>query len=242
MNGEDRRTFEMAGRAVTFIEANPDTDAGQAVLEGRLKELRTRMEQVAAAQRTGLVAVHTSSLEKRRLRREQLAGPIAHLSEIGGLAAKDHPELVALFRYKPSKDTLAAHLTAARTMQAQALEYKEVLSKHGLSDAVLEVFGQLLDQFEAAVKQGNEGRGTHTGATRELGVLAKEARQTVRAMDARNQYRFKNDQQKLGAWISASTVVARAVSGSEPEAGSRTEPGSTQGGTPVAGGEVRPAA
>jgi hypothetical protein len=238
MDGDGRRTYEMTGRTVNFIEANPDTDPGQAVLEARLKEVRARMEVVAAAQRTGLIAVHTSALEKRRIRREQLAGPIAHLSEIGALAAKDHPELVALFRYKPSKDTLAAHLTAARTMQAKALEHKEVLSKYGLSDAVLEVFGQLLDKFDAAVKLGNEGRGMHTGATRELRVLAKEARQTVRAMDAGNRYRFKNDQQKLGAWISASTVVARPVAGAEAGAG----PGGSGGGAPEAGGDVRPAA
>jgi hypothetical protein len=238
MNGDSRRTFEMTGRAVNFIEANPDTDPGQAVLEARLKEVRARMEVVAAAQRTGLIAVHTSALEKRRIRREQLAGPIAHLSEVGGLAAKDHPELVALFRYKPSKDTLAAHLTAARTMLAQALEHKEVLSQYGQSDAVLEVFGQLLDQFDVAVKLGNEGRGTHTGATRELRVLAKEARRTARAMDARNRYRFKNDEQKLGAWINASTVVARPVTGSE----ATPEPGGAVGGAPEAGGDVRPAA
>ncbi|HKT59641.1 MAG TPA: hypothetical protein VJQ46_06295 [Gemmatimonadales bacterium] len=230
----------MTGRAVQFSEANPDTDPGQAVLEARLKEVRSRMEMVAAAQRRGLTAVHTASLEKRRSRRESLAGPIAHLSEIGRLAAKDHPELVALFRYKPSKDTLAAHLTAARTMQAQASEHKEVLSKYGMSDAVLAVFGQLLDQFDAAVKLGNEGRGTHTGATRELRALAREARRTVRAMDARNRYRFKNDEQKLGAWISASTVVARPGSGSEAGAGPTAASGGLEGGT--AGGDVRPAA
>ena len=48
---------------------------------------------MAAVQRAGLIDVHTGAVEKRRLRREMLAGPIAHLVEVGGLAGRDHPEL-----------------------------------------------------------------------------------------------------------------------------------------------------
>jgi hypothetical protein len=61
-----------------------------------------------------------------------------------------------------------------------------VLVKYGLSEAVLEVFGQLLDQFDAAMKLGNDGRAAHTGATKRLQALALEAGKIVRAMDARN--------------------------------------------------------
>ena len=172
----------------------------------RLKQVKAQMEQVAAMQRAGLIDVHTGAVEKRRLRREMLAGPIAHLAEVGGLAEREHPDLVNKLRYKPSGNTYVAHRTAARSMQAEAEPNKEVLAKFGLSEAVLEVFGQLLDQFDAAVKVGSDGRAAHTGATKRLEALAMEAGQIVRAMDARNRYRFKNDEQVLGAWISASTV------------------------------------
>ncbi len=47
----------------------------------RLKAVKAQMEQIAAMQRAGLIDVHTGAIEKRRLRREMLAGPIAHLSE-----------------------------------------------------------------------------------------------------------------------------------------------------------------
>jgi hypothetical protein len=60
----------------------------------------------------------------------------------------------------------AAHRTAARSMQAEATTNKEVLAKFGLSEAVMKVFGQLLDQFDAAVKIGSDGRAGHIGATR----------------------------------------------------------------------------
>ena len=104
-----------------------------------------------------------------------------------------------------------------------------------MSEAVLEVFGQLLDQFDVAVKVGSDGRAAHIGATKRLEALAMEAGQIVRAMDARNRYRFKNDEQVLGAWVNASTVLGRAVGSASAET-----PGPEP--TPEAGGDVRPAA
>jgi hypothetical protein len=174
-------------------------------------------------------------VEKRRLLPEMLAGPIAHLAEVAGMAKRDHPDLVNKLRYKPSGITYVAHRTAARSLQAEATTNKEVLAKFGLSEAVLEVFGQLLDQFDAAVKLGSDGRAAHTGATKRLDALAMEAGQIVRAMDARNRYRFKHDEQVLGAWINASTVRGRT-------AGSAAQEAPASAPTPEAGGDVRPAA
>jgi hypothetical protein len=235
VNREVRRTFEMAERVVNFSDAHADDDTGHLVSVARLKEVKVQMEQIAATQRAGLIDAHTSAIEKRRLRREMLAGPIAHLTEVGGLAGRDQPDLVNKFRYKPSGHTYVAHRTAARSMQDAADTHREALSKYGLSGAVLEVFGQLLDQFDAAVKLGSDGRAAHTGATRRLRALAVEAGQIVRAMDARNRYRFKNDQQVLGAWITASTVFG---SGAGPGPADAPAPGGEQ----EAGGDVRPAA
>jgi hypothetical protein len=251
MNGIIRRTIEMVARTVRFITARPDTDAGAAVLEGRLKEVKAQMNEVAMQQRSGVIDVHTATKEKRRIRRESLAGPIAYLSEIGGLAAKEHPELVGKFRYKPSGSSYLAHLTAGRTMLAEAREHKEALKPFGLSDAMLDVFGQLMDQFEAALQLSGDGRGKHKGATRQLETLSIEAGQIVRALDARNQQRFKNDPQTLEEWLTASSVVGRGVNGSEPVeppadgAGAvpgQDQPGGTQPGGTQSGGDVRPAA
>ena len=239
----------MTRSVVSFNDTRPDTDPGQATSAARLKDVKSQMDDAASVQRAGLIDRHTAAMEKRRLRREMLIGPIAHLSEVGRLGAKEHPELQNAFRYKPSGTTHVAHLTAARSMQAAADTHKEVLATYGLSDAVLEVFGQLLDQFDAAVRLGSDGRAAHTGATKRLAVLALEAGQIVRAMDARNRHRFKLDPQVLGEWITASAVAARPTgsgAGETPAGGpTPTTPmpqGSVPSGTPAAGGDVRPAA
>jgi hypothetical protein len=53
----------MGVRVDEVITAHPDTEPGQMLLEGELKELRSRFELVAAAQRAGLIAVRSGAEE-----------------------------------------------------------------------------------------------------------------------------------------------------------------------------------
>jgi hypothetical protein len=229
----------MLGSALSFSHGRPDTDAGQLLLVTKLESVQAQMTEAAAAQRAGLVDVRTGSLEKRRIRREMLAGPIAHVVEIGALAAHDHPELAAKFKYRPARPTYADHLTAARGIKAAADEHQAVLMPYGLSESVMELYQQLLEQFELAIKLRLDGRGLRAGATSRLDALAAEGRRLVRAMDARNRSRFRTDEQALAAWIDASTV--RRPDSADPAATPEPDPAGP-GGTPAAGGDVRPAA
>jgi hypothetical protein len=242
MDAVSRRKYEMSVRVVEFITAHPDTEPGQSLLEGELKELRVRFEQAAAAQRTGLIEVQTGTETKRSKRRELLAGPIAHFADIGQLAARDGHEVRNTFRFKPSADTHAAFRNAAGAMHTAAVEHQELLLKQGASASVFELFAQLLEQYDAAAALSSHGRAAHTAATAELHVLGREIVQVVRAMDVRNRVRFKDDRQLLGAWINASTVFGskRPAAGDSAEPGAGGDQGGPSGGTP-AGGDVRPA-
>jgi len=222
----------MGTRVASFSDGQPDTDPGHTQSVAQVTELVQQMKVVAAAQRAGLIDRRAGSAEKARLRREILAGPVAHLAEVGRRAARVEHELGRTFRYKPGSQTYVAFLTAARSMQSEAESHKEVLLKYGMSEPVLAQFGELLDQFDAAVLLGNNGRTAHKGATQELDALAADIASVVRTMDARNRQRFQGNAQLLGSWVSASTVLGskRAV----------PEPAPVE--TPAAGGEVRPAA
>jgi hypothetical protein len=223
--------MEMGRRALEFTRAHPDSEPGSDVLVARLDQLVARGNEVAAAQRDGIIQVRSASARKQGLRREMLAVGIAHLAEVGRAAAKEDHELGKMFQFKPTAETFLAFRTAARSMAAAAQEHRDVLLKYGLSQSVLDEFLQKLDEFDAAIALGNEGRTAHIGATREIGSVAREIVRVVRLMDGRSRQRFAGQEQLLGSWMSASTVLgtpARPV----------TEP---EGGTP-AGGEVRPAA
>ena len=239
MDARSRRDIEMGTRALEFSRAHPDTDTGYGVSAAKLEQLVARAGQIAAAQRDGLIDTRAASGRKADLRRAMLAGPIGHLAEVGQLAAKEDHELGKTFRFKPGADTYLAFRTAARGMLAAAQEHQAVLARYGLSESVLGQFAQMLDQFDAAVMLGNDGRTAHKGATVELRTVATMIRQTVRVMDARNRQRFAEDGQLLGSWLSASKVLGSPRAVSAPSAPAATS-------VPVvgtsAGGEARPAA
>jgi hypothetical protein len=234
MNAQSRRKIEMGTRALEFSRAHPDTETGPAAAAAKLEQLVARANETAAAQRDGLIHVHAASARKEDLRRAMLAVPIAHLAEVGRVAAREEHELGKTFRFKPGASTFLAFRTAARGMASAAQTHRELLAKHGLAQSVLDQFVQMLDQFDAAVALGNDGRMAHVGATRELRAVASEIVRTVRVMDGRNRQRFAEDGQLLGSWIGASTVLGT------PRAGSQA-PEEKDGGAP-AGGEERPAA
>jgi hypothetical protein len=239
MDGRTRRHLEMGARADEFSAAHPDSEAGSALSAAKLTQLVERGRGLAATQREGLIDVAAATVEKRAVRRAMMAGPVAHLAQVGTLAAVDDHELAKAFIFKPSTGSYLAFRTAAGAMAAAAHSNKELLMKHGLSESVLDLLVQLLDKFDAAVRLGTNGRAAHKAATKQLDAVTLEIRRIVRVMDARNRLRFQNDGQLLEEWISRSTVVR------EPVRVSTSKDGVTSfgdGPTPAAGDDVRPAA
>jgi hypothetical protein len=231
MNKDCRKRIEMGARALEFSRAHPDTDPGTLTAVGRLEQLLARATEAATVQRDGLIHVRAARARKEELRRHMREIPIAHLAEVGRAAAREQHELGKTFTFKPGAGTFLAFRTAARSMASAAEAHRELLVKYGLSESVLDEFIQELDQFDAAVALGNDGRTAHVGATRDLGAVSVEIVRTVRLMEGRNRQRFADQEQLLGSWISASTVL-----------GKPGRPGAEQEGGPPAGGEVRPAA
>jgi hypothetical protein len=235
MDAQARRIFEMGTRAVEFMIAHPDPEPGTGEQVARLQQLLARQDRVATAQRNGLIDVRAASEQKNKLRREMLSVHIAHLAEVGLAAARDQHELDKLFRFRPEANSFQAFRTAARAMATAAETHRDVLLKYGLSEPVRVEFGKKLDEFEAALALGNDGKTAHVGATRELGSVPVQVARAVRVLDARNRQRFADDGQLLGSWLSASKVLGRA----QPDTAAPAEP--PAGGTPT-GGEASPAA
>lgn len=244
MTGRTRRVLEMLVRVLNWVVAYPDDEPGGAALAAQLRALVARMTQVINEQRSGQIESRAAAVRKQELKRAMLAGPIAHLAEVGRMASREVHELRSMFAFKPTADTLLAFQSAARGMYAAAQQHSAVLVKHGLSDSVLVQFGKWLDEFDAAVTLGAQGRTVHTAATRELNVLTKEAQGVVRAMDARNRLRFEGDRQALELWVSARAVLGSPTGVAKAEAApGSTTPEAPQGsGAQGAGGDVRPAA
>ncbi len=233
MNAKSRRKLEMGRRALEFSRAHPDPSPGYAAAVTRLEERLDRADKLASQQREGTLEVRAASARKLELRRSMRQAHLAHLAQAARIAAREVPELAQKFVFKPGTTTYLAFRTVARGMVAEAQNQKEVLVKHGMVEAVLDNLVQALDQFDAAVERGSDGRTAHVGASAELRAVADEVVQVVRVMDGLNRYRFMRDPELLAAWESASNVLASPRNGA-PKPGPGSEP--------AAGGEVRPAA
>ena len=125
----------MCVRVLNWIGAHPDVEPGFVVLVAQLEALVARMTQVISEQRTGLVDSRAASERTFELRRAMRSLAIAHLAEIGGLAARELHELAGIFRFKPTARTYVAFQSAAQSMFDHAQEHKEVLVKYGLSES-----------------------------------------------------------------------------------------------------------
>ena len=232
MTAVTRRVYDMCVRVLSWALAHPDDEPGFGILLAQLQALVIRLGEVVTEQRNGFIDSRAARSRKHDLRTAMAAVPIAHLAQIGALAAKERHELATTFRFKPAAESQVAFRTAGRAMLEAAQTHKEVLVKHGLSESVLVEFERLVDQFDAAMRLGADGRMRHTAATRELGALTTEAARLVRAMDARIRIRYRDDRAALETWVSARMVLGTPVQ----------KPAEGEGGTPGAGGEVKPAA
>jgi hypothetical protein len=231
MDGKTRRMLHMVRRARDFARAHPVDSAGYVAALKRLEEGLARADEVADRQRDGQLEVRGSTVRKGELTQQMRNGHLSHLVHVAKVAAQEVPELAEKFAFKPNTRTHQAFRTAARGMATVAQGNKEVLVKYGLVESVLDSLIQVLDQFDAAMERGAQGRRAHVGASAELRNVAEELVQIVQSMDGVNRLRFANDADLLAEWESASNILATPRS-------APAKPGSQE---PPPGGEVRAA-
>ena len=213
MDARSRRKWEMGGGVLGFSIKRPDSSPGWVSALERLKQGLDQAEMFAAQQMAGLRAVRGATEEKARIRRMLRSTHLAHVVRVGRLAARENPDLAQKFVFRPGSSAAVAFRTAARSLAAEAETHRELLVKHGLGEAVLEHLVQALDQFDAAIERGREGRQLHVGATAELRAVASEIAEIVKVMDGLVRYRYMNDKEALAAWDTASNVVTPARGG-----------------------------
>jgi hypothetical protein len=232
MDSRTRRVKEMGERVLDWSTAHPDPDTGSAVALSRLQQLVTRLDQLASRQRDGILEVRRATARKRTMREEITQIHLSHIISAAELASAEEPALAEKFRVPGRVRNYAAFRTAARGVLTEAESRKELLMKHGLSEPMLVALRTALDDFDAVVEQGAQGRTTHVGASAELENVTSEIRGVVSVMDGRNRFRLAEDGELLSGWENTSSVIAA------PKRAPET-PSST-GGTPP--GQSHPAA
>ncbi len=83
---------------------------------------------------------------------------------------------------------------------------EEFFLSHGKPPTVPAGLTQSVEKYEAAVQQTFAASRAHVGANAELDELAAGILTVVQQLDGMNHFRFRDDPEKLAAWISARDV------------------------------------
>jgi hypothetical protein len=213
----------MAVRARAFCTAHPSVDESFVKVLGRLDETIGRMEELAGQQVGGFLSKHSSTVQRKELRRRVHDGLLPHLLSVATQAAEEKPALTEMFELPALNATHKVFGTVARKMLEQGKAEKEILLKHGLSEKLLDDLSAAMDEFDASIVQTSNGLQDHVLARAELDLLSDEVVSLVGVLDGINRYRFDDEPQLMEAWRSAKHVVTGPQS--EKEENPVTPPG-----------------
>jgi hypothetical protein len=207
MNKRTVVRLDMAQRALEFSLAHPSESPGYATACKQLEELLARATVLVEEQRRGTAEVRTATIEKDRLRRALRRSHLVHFGAVAERAAAEEPELAQKFDLPRMPPRGLAFRAAARTMLELAEQRKELFSKYGMVDEVLQHARKTIDALDQAVERSAEGRRVHIGAAATLELVTDEAVRLVKILNGFNRVRFVTDTNLLAGWTAAINVI-----------------------------------
>ena len=139
------------------------------------------------------------------LRRQQMV-PIA---EIARRNLSSVPEFKAL-QLPPRTAKGGAFLASAQAMVDAASKYKDALLERGLPSDALDQFQAMLTTFTSSVDDRKQNRDQRMGATKGLVFEEKEARSTLKVLNALVRRALDGNATLLGTWDAARTVYYKS--------------------------------
>ena len=230
----------MGKRVLAFIQAHPLEGDAAATARARLEKTLTRAEELATAQRAGIIADRRATERRLELHKALHFRLLRHLVGAGAIVARDKVELGGEFRLPGLKVAQQTFLTAARAMLAKAESVTEVLLAQGMSPTLLGDLTRAVEEFEQVNQEGLAGRRGHVEARRELEEVGNQLQDEVTFLDSMVRYYFGEDPSVMAGWQSARGIAgpARVRPDISPKPG--TIP--AEGTTPPSSGGVAPAA
>ena len=229
MNAVLRRRLEMAARVRDFLRAHRTDGVGAGTAVARFEQLVDRAQALAAQQRAGFVATRSATVQRQGLRRALQTKLLRYLAAVGAVAAKGNGELAMQFRGPRNNTSQQSFLTTARGMLEKATAQKDVLVSHGLSEKVLDDLAGVIVEYEKTLEATRAGRRDHVGAAADLEAVGSEIVEQVKVLDGLVRYRFGDNAELMGAWLSARNVLGPFKSKGEPDPGAGQTPGSGPG-------------
>ncbi len=230
MDGRNLIRLEMGSRVLGFSRANPSDNPGLEAVVTRLEESVVRAKGLLTQEATGQQTEHASVLTKEELR-AAITALMRVLLGVARPAAVEVPGVAAKIKVRGGRTGNLVFLASAQVALAQATEMRELFTKHGMPQGLLEELGALVAQFAVSLDEKEMGFRTHVGANANLDATVSDIMMIVKQLDALNRHRFRKDSERLGIW-----KAVRNVHWPHPVAGEAAtqEPGKKDGAEPAA--------
>ena len=223
MKAQLRRRFEMAVRVRDFLRAHPTDGVPEQAALARLEELVQRAEVLVGQQRAGVVASRSATEHRTKVRQALQSKLLRYLTAVGRVAARENSELGAQFRLPRTRGANLAFLTVARGMLEKATAQRALFVGRGLSEKLLDDLAAAITEFEQTLEATRAGTRDHVGASADLKAVFTEISEQVRLLDGLVRYRFGDNEELMGAWVSARSVFG------PPKSHTPQTPGSAPG-------------
>jgi len=213
----------MAERARDLLRAQKVEGVVEGAALTQLEQLIERARTLEAKQRAGILAARGGREKGVEVRHALQSKLLLYLSAVGSVAAGENTELAAQFRL-PKVGPNQAFASMARGMLEVATANKEVLVKRGMSEALLTDIATGIEEFERTLETTRTGRRDHVGASADLKAVMAEVSDQLRVLNGIVRYRFGDNPELMGAWLSAHSIFGPLRSNVTPQEGGGETP------------------
>jgi hypothetical protein len=201
-----RLKLEMGARVRDFLRAHPLEGSGFAAAVAWFDALLARATGHSSLQQEGHATSRGATRRRAELRDLIREGVLRHIVGVARVAAKERPELAALFQLPRQKAPHLDFVTIVGRMLAEAEANKDFLVGKGMGENAVEDLRKALTELVAVDTDSHSARAKHVGARADLDAVAADIMDQVKLLDGTVRYRFRNDPELLAAWKSARNV------------------------------------
>ena len=213
MNDRIKRLFEMFLRVLTFMTANAADFQDVPFIAATVAKLQTEADALAAlgAEKVTTTAASKDSSIFKGDARTALYDYLKYIAGVWRTAFDEVEGSENEFRIPPgnSDQTLIA---AGKSFAAEAVGRKEIFLAHGVAADFITQIEDKTAAFEQTITMADTAHGERVGTNAAFVEPARRAKKLVDKLAPVVKYKYRNNPQKLAAWLVASHVERPAKS------------------------------
>lgn len=194
-------------RLQDFLLAYPFGDPPADGLVKVYRDKVTRIRTLVTQQQDGVTSRKAQNAKHREIRGQITREPLRHLKGVAKGLGPEVKELAAGLSRSVIDLNREEFLATVTSVQAAVKANHDTLRANGMAEDTSAILDGMVAAYGEALADANAGLRAHTGAVAELKVLSRDVMKLVKQLDGMVLFRFRDQPDVLGAWVSARNVA-----------------------------------